>query len=214
MIFYWSLRDSESPQVSRTLISIQDDFSSALVWMVSIFPVIFSYPRLLSQPFRAPTTIAITVTFIFHSFFNYLARYKHLLIFLFSFIFTLWVCSTGMAKSTRQEVLFFFFINTRSDLLAWIGGFVSISTSQRILCVLFYMSLFLEQILVCAYFIHQCAQIFHMWTFHLRIIFDGFHWRVKESIFPQYSNTLLQFLFKKSIFFLDIIRGLIMSLCL
>ena len=38
MIFHWSLRDSKSPQVSRTLLSILDVLNNAVVWMVSTRP--------------------------------------------------------------------------------------------------------------------------------------------------------------------------------
>ena len=72
MIFHWSLCENLSPQVSRTLLSILTDFNNAVVWMVSTRPVISrtSSPCInffVSVP-RAPITIGITVTFIFHSF--------------------------------------------------------------------------------------------------------------------------------------------------
>ena len=35
MVFHWSLRDSKSPQVSRTLLSILAVLNYAVVWMVS-----------------------------------------------------------------------------------------------------------------------------------------------------------------------------------
>ena len=54
----------------------------------------------------ASTTTGNTVTVILHIFFNPLARSRYLSFFLLSFSFTLW--SAGMAKSTRQQVLFFF----------------------------------------------------------------------------------------------------------
>ena len=39
MVFYLSLSDSISPQLSRTLLSIQADLN-AVVWMISILPLI------------------------------------------------------------------------------------------------------------------------------------------------------------------------------
>ena len=42
MVFYWSLSDSKSPQVSRTFLSILADLITAVVWMVSILPLIFN----------------------------------------------------------------------------------------------------------------------------------------------------------------------------
>ena len=35
MFFHWSLNDSKSPKVSRTLLSILLDLNNAVVWMVS-----------------------------------------------------------------------------------------------------------------------------------------------------------------------------------
>ena len=44
MSFHWSLRESKSPQVSRTLLSILADINNAVVWMVSTRPFISSPP--------------------------------------------------------------------------------------------------------------------------------------------------------------------------
>ena len=41
IVFHWSLSDSKSAQVSRTLLSILTDFHNAVVWIVSIRPLIF-----------------------------------------------------------------------------------------------------------------------------------------------------------------------------
>ena len=38
MVFHWSLSDSKSPQVSRTLLNIPAVFNYAVVWMVSTRP--------------------------------------------------------------------------------------------------------------------------------------------------------------------------------
>ena len=40
MVSYWSLSDSKSPQVSRTLLNILADINNAVVWMVSSRPLI------------------------------------------------------------------------------------------------------------------------------------------------------------------------------
>ena len=53
----------------------------------------------------APIKIGITVTFILHFFFCYLARLMYILIFSLSFSFTL--CSAGTVKSTIHLVFFF-----------------------------------------------------------------------------------------------------------
>ena len=93
--------NDESPQDSRTLLSILADFNN-VIWMVSICPLISSYFSPLSKSlgsFRnAPVKIGITVTLIFYSFLNFLARSKYLSLFsLFFKKFTL--LSAGTAKS-------------------------------------------------------------------------------------------------------------------
>ena len=73
MVFQWSLSDSKSSQVSKTLLSILADLSNAVVWMVSIRPVISKS----SSPFinslmtvqRVPIIIGIKVTYMLHGFF-------------------------------------------------------------------------------------------------------------------------------------------------
>ena len=72
-ISHWSLSENESTQVSKTLLSILADLNNAVVWMISIRPLISmsSSPRtnpLVTVP-RAPITIGFTDTFMFHSFF-------------------------------------------------------------------------------------------------------------------------------------------------
>ena len=90
---------------------------------------------------NAPITISIIVTFMFHSFFNSLARLWYLSFFSNSFSFILW--SAGTAKSTILQVLFFFsfflflLIIIRTGLLTEIRWSVCISMSNRSLCVSF-----------------------------------------------------------------------------
>ena len=72
MVFHWILSDSKSPQVTTTLLSILADLNNAVVWIVSTRPVnsMSSSPYinpLVTIP-RAPVTISIIVTFMFHSF--------------------------------------------------------------------------------------------------------------------------------------------------
>ena len=54
MVFHWSLSDSKSPQVSRTLLSILADLNYAVVWMVFIRPV-------LSKSSCSCTNLLVTV---------------------------------------------------------------------------------------------------------------------------------------------------------
>ena len=102
MDFHWSLSDSKSLQVSRTLLSILANLNNAIVWMISTCPFINS---LVTVP-RAPIIIGINVTCMFHSFFRSLIRSGYLS-FSLSFNFTLW--SGRTAKSTILQVVFFCF---------------------------------------------------------------------------------------------------------
>ena len=123
MVFHWSLSDSKSPQVSRTLLSILAEspqvsrtllsilavLNNAVVWMVSTRPPTSKSSSPFSNPLvtvpNAPITIGIIVTCMFRSFFNSLARSRYLSLFSHSFSFILWSAET--AKSTILQVLFF-----------------------------------------------------------------------------------------------------------
>ena len=127
MVFHWSLSDSKSPQVSRTRLSILAVLSNAVVWIVSTRPPTSKSSRPFNNPLvivpNAPITIGAIVTFMFHSFFNSLARSRYLSFFSFSFRFILRSAET--AKSTILQILFFFLlIIMRSGLLAGIRGSV------------------------------------------------------------------------------------------
>ena len=112
MVFYWSLSDSKSPPVSRTLLRILAVLNNVEVWMVSTSPPTSTSSSPFSNPFvtipNAPITISIIVTCMFHSFFNSLARSRYLSFFSYSFSFILW--SAGTAKSTILQVFFFLLI--------------------------------------------------------------------------------------------------------
>ena len=73
MFFHWSLSDSKSPRVSKTLLRIWADLNNPVVWMVSIRPSIFNSSSSLSKPLVTvpddPITIGIPVTLMFHGFF-------------------------------------------------------------------------------------------------------------------------------------------------
>ena len=122
MVYHWSLSDSKSPQVSRTRLSILAVLSNAIVWIVSTRPPTSKSYRSFNNPLvtvpNAPIPIGTIVTFMFHSFFNSLARSRYLFFFSLSFRFILW--SAGTAKSTILQILFLLLIIMRSGLLAGI----------------------------------------------------------------------------------------------
>ena len=92
IVLFWSLSDSKSPQVHRTLPSILAVFNNAVVWRVFTCPPTSQSPSSFNSPLvtvpNAPLTIGIIVTFMFHSFFNSRARSRYLSFFsLFSVLF-------------------------------------------------------------------------------------------------------------------------------
>ena len=109
MVFHWSLSDNKSPQVSRTRLRILAVLSNTVVWIVSTRPPTSKSSRPFNNSLvivpNAPITIGTIVTFMFHSFFNSLARSSYLSFFSLSFRFILW--SAGTAKSTVLQILFF-----------------------------------------------------------------------------------------------------------
>ena len=147
MVFHKNLSDSKSPQVSRILLGILADLNNAVVWTVTTRPVISksSSPDInpLAAMPRAPNTIGIIVTFIFHIFFNSLTKSRYSFLFSHSFNFNLW--SDGTAKSPILQVLSFLLIIIRSDRLAEIRF---LSQNPKGFCV----SHSPIQILGCAYY--------------------------------------------------------------
>ena len=139
MVFHWSLSNSKSPQVSRTPLKILVVLSYAVIWIVSTRPPTSKSSRPFNNPLvivpKAPITISTIVIFVFHSFFNSLARSRYLSFFAHSFRFILW--ATGTAKSTILQILFFLLIIIRSGLLAEIRWSVCMLKSHRSFCVSF-----------------------------------------------------------------------------
>ena len=131
MVFHWSLSNSKSPQVSRILLSILAVLNNVVVWMVSTRSLISksSSPfnnHLVTVP-KASITIGIIVTFMFHSFFNSLAKSRYLSFFsLSNFIYSVVGRDSkvhNFASSLYFFFSFFFFsffllIGIRSGLLA------------------------------------------------------------------------------------------------
>ena len=76
LFFYWSLSDSKSPRLSRSLLAILADLNNAVFWMVSTRPLISKSSSPCTNPLvtmqSAPITISIIHTFMFHSFFSVL----------------------------------------------------------------------------------------------------------------------------------------------
>ena len=155
MVSHWNLNDSKSPLVFRTLLSILAELNNNVI--VSTCPLIsssFSTPctNPLVSVKRAPITIGIIVTFMFHNFFNSVVRSRYLSFFWLSFNFTLW--SAGTAKSTILQVLYSIWL--LSGLVVWVRlGDPFVSQNPRRVCA-FHLP---GQILGCAYSICSYGQI-------------------------------------------------------
>ena len=125
MVFHWSLSHSKFLQVSRTLLSILAVLNN-VVWMLPTRPPTSkpssSFNNNLVTVLKIPITISIIVTFMFHNFFNSLARVRYLSFFSLSFSFIPW--SAGTAKSAILQVLFFFFFVAHYKV--WSSGRVSV----------------------------------------------------------------------------------------
>ena len=71
LLVSWSLSDSKSPHVTRTLLSILTDLHNVVVWMNSIFHLISNSSGPFFKPLwkspSAPITFGITVTLMLSS---------------------------------------------------------------------------------------------------------------------------------------------------
>ena len=109
-VFHWSFSDRKSPQVSRTLLSILAVLIYVVVCVVSTRSPVSKSSSLFNDPLitvaKAPITIGIVFTFMFHSFFYFLTKSWYLSFFSNSFSFILW--STETVKWTILQILVFF----------------------------------------------------------------------------------------------------------
>ena len=141
MVFHRRLSDSKSPQVSRTFLSILAVLNNVVVWMVATRSLISKSSCPFSNPFvtvpKAPLTIGIIVTFMYHVF-SILEQGRstypsfHILSVLF--------CGQPGQKSQQFCRFSFFFlllIILRSGLLAEIRWSVCMSKFHRSVCVSF-----------------------------------------------------------------------------
>ena len=111
MVFHWSLSESKSSQVSRTLLSIFAYLNRVVVLMVSTRPpASMSSSRINNLLPKIPITIGIIVTFMFRIFFQFPSKVK-VRILLFNFFHILF--SDQPAQKSPQFYkfsLFFFFL--------------------------------------------------------------------------------------------------------
>ena len=114
MVFHWSLSDSKSRQVSRTLLSILTNLNNAVIWMVCTCPLITKSHSPCYNPLVTPPspsiTIDFTVTFMFQGFFSSLARSRYLSLFLFFFFSSSRFFSVVSRNYSAGSFFFFFFL--------------------------------------------------------------------------------------------------------
>ena len=145
MVFHWSLSDSKCPQFSRILLSILAFLNNAVVWMVFTWPPTSKSSSPFDNPLvtvpKAPITIGITVTFMFHSFFQFSSKVE-VFILLFTFFQFYSVVNRvnkvdNFANSLFLLLLLLLLIIIRSGLLAGISWSVCMLKSHRSLYVSF-----------------------------------------------------------------------------
>ena len=145
--FTWVLM-TESLQVCKSLLSILAVLKNTVVWMVSTCPPTSksSSPfnnHLVTLP-KAPMTIGVIVTFMFHSFFQFPSKFK-VLIFLFTFLQFYFVISRDSKVDKFENYLFLLLIIIKCGLLSRLGDqsvcqspvgfFVSFSWTDAGLCI-------------------------------------------------------------------------------
>ena len=133
-----SLSDSKPPHVSRTFLSILVNLNSVVVWMVSTRPLISYSSSLFNNPSvtvsKAPNTIGIIVTFMFHDFFKFPSKVE-VLILLFIFFQFYFVISRDSEIYILASSLFLS-IFIRSGRLAEIRWSVFMLKSHWNLCII------------------------------------------------------------------------------
>ena len=136
MVFQWRLSDSKSPQVTRTHLTILAIFTNAVVWMVSTRPPTSKSHKPFNNPLvtvpKAPVTISIIVTFMFHSFFQFSSKVEVPIS-----LFTFFQFYSVVIRDSRVDNFahFFLLIIIRSGLLAEIRWSVCMQNSHISLCV-------------------------------------------------------------------------------
>ena len=120
MVFHWSLSDSKS-QVSRIFHSILAVLNNAIIWMVSTCPPTSKTSSSFDNPLvlvpKAPKTIGIIVTFMFHSFFQFPSKVEVLSL-LFTF-FQFYSVVSWDSKDDKFANSFFFFCWLLLGLVFW-----------------------------------------------------------------------------------------------
>ena len=112
VVFLFFFTEVNSPQISRTFLSILTDFSTAMAWMVSILLLISSSLSLFSKPLesvpKAQTTIVIIVS-MFHNCF--LVNWQNPRICLSFHFFYFFLLCGPLERQNSPDDKFFFIVN-------------------------------------------------------------------------------------------------------
>ena len=126
MACHWSLRESKSPQVSMSLLSILANLNNSVLWMFSTCPPISKSPSPCNDHFvtvlKATIIIGITINLVFHSFSN--SKYCSS----FPFLFILPCGQQGQQSPQIGEFYFLLVVWLRLDDLF-------VCQNQRVFCV-------------------------------------------------------------------------------
>ena len=148
--FHESLSDNKSPQVSRALLSILVDLSNALVWIVSTRLLISKSFSPFTNPLvtvrRIPFTIGITVTFMFHSFFQFPRKVEVLILLAFFQFYT--------GQSGQQSPRFFLFWEFFTTAFTGIWVTASLLKSSGLFSVFWLIIIIIINIIISLRVIH------------------------------------------------------------
>ena len=151
MAFHWSLSDSKSLQVSRTLLCILADLNNNLVWIISTHPLISKFPvSVLWWQYRVRQLLLVSLSLLCSLVFS--ALKQGLDTFLSFRFLSVLPCGQLERQSPLFSVFFFLLTVTRSGRPAEIR---LVSPNPFEFCA----SHFLRQILACVYTICSYNQI-------------------------------------------------------
>ena len=156
MVFYSSLSDSKSPQVSRTLLSIQADLNDDVVWMVSTY-----YFQILQSLHQSVGDCTKSTSYYWHHCHFYIPQFFQFPsnVMEFVLLFTFLQSYTEVSRDSKvhnfaSSLFFFLLIFIRSGRLAEMKWSVCISKTRGV-----YVSHSPEHMLGCVYTICLYGQI-------------------------------------------------------
>ena len=194
MVFHWSLSDSKSPQVSRTLLSILAVLNNAVVWMVSTRPPTSKSSSPISNPLvtvlNAPITIGIIVTCMFHSFFSSLARSRYLSFFYYYYYFYYYFSPSEFSPAAGD-------LSFKSDWLQVSSGFQDaseFSCQSQQCCLLLFVCLPPWAYSLFTNFTHS---IFKPWETNQNLCTE--HIPTQCNFYIKLSNLILPVILKNSL---------------